>query len=181
MRHLGLFSGFSDLVTRGLVIGKEYIYIDAPAMFDGSVTATYSSSTGTYDFSSTIAQDITFRHCLPRAWDAGLLSFKAIFSLPSSSSGGVVWGLAVASMSDGDSSNPSYGTRVNVSKNVAFADVVYMTNESSGVVVGNSASKGDLLTFNLQRVVSDSADTVSVDARLIGLLIYCTMDAGTDA
>jgi len=165
----------------GSTLGKQSLWVAAGSMSDGTVTASYTASTRTYDFSSSTAQDVTFGFELPKSWDAGTITFTATYRQASTSAGGVAWGLKIASHADGNSTTPTYGSHVIVTDTAGTTDTLYKTAESSAITVGNTAAKGDFLTFNIQRVVSDSADTAAVNAQLYGIMIFYTSDALTDA
>jgi len=167
--------------SAGSTLGKQSLWVAAGSMSDGTVTATYTASTRTYDFSSTTAQDIVFGFELPKSWDIGTLTFLVRYRQASTSAGGVAWGLKVASHADGDSTTPTYGSQVIVTDTAGTTDINYRTAESSAVTPGNTAAKGDFLTFNLQRVVSDAADTAAVNMQLYGIMLFYTSDALTDA
>ena len=49
------------------------------------------------------------------------------------------------------------------------------------ITLGGSPAAGDLAFFRVFRDVSDSNDTAAEDARLIGVKIFFTTDAATDA
>jgi hypothetical protein len=162
--------------------GKQTQYIDATAMADGSVKPIWTVSLGVYDFSASIEQDVIFRWAMPKSWDAGTLSFRVHYTRAAVASGGIAWGLKVASQSDADSGTLVYGSQVVVTDTPLSSSMDYfVTSESASLTVGNTPTKQDMLTFSLRRVVSDPADTTTALGRLLGIDIYYTTDAGNDA
>jgi hypothetical protein len=162
--------------------GKQTQYIDATAMADGIVKPIWTVSLGVYDFSASIEQDVIFRWAMPKSWDAGTLSFRVHYTRATADSGGIAWGLKVASQSDADSGTLVYGSQVVVTDTpVSSSTDYFVTSESASLTVGNTSAKQDMLTFSLRRVVSDPADTTTALGRLLGIDIYYTTDAGNDA
>lgn len=53
--------------------------------------------------------------------------------------------------------------------------------ESGAVTIAGTPADDDLMFFRLFRDVSDSNDTATEDARLLGIKIFITLDAGTDS
>jgi hypothetical protein len=49
------------------------------------------------------------------------------------------------------------------------------------VTIGNSPNELDFVLFEISRVVADAADTMAVDARLLGVRLYYTTNTGNDS
>ncbi len=49
------------------------------------------------------------------------------------------------------------------------------------MTIAGTPADDDLMFFRLFRDVSDSNDTATEDARLLGIKIFITLDAGTDS
>jgi hypothetical protein len=95
---------------------------------------------------------------------------------------GVAWGLQAIAASDGDAINTAFGTPVVVTDDAqSAAQDVYVTAESGAVTIGGTPAEGDVVFFRLFRDVSDSNDDMTEDARLIGIKIFYTVNASTDA
>lgn len=161
-------------------IGKHTVSIPASAFYDGTTTATYTTSTNTYDFSGTTNQDVGYRFTLPKSWNAGTISFAVKFSQSATAAGAVVFALKVAAISDGESTTPTYGSAITVTKTAGTTGICYVSSESSAITIGNTPSKNDLIVLNLQRLATDAGDTVTATVQLIELLIFYTTDAATD-
>ena len=92
------------------------------------------------------------------------------------------WGLQGVSCSDGDTADVAYGTAVVVDDlNQSTAEDVYVTDISGDVTIDGTPAAADVTFFRVFRDVSDANDTATEDARLIGIQIFFTTDAGNDA
>jgi len=49
------------------------------------------------------------------------------------------------------------------------------------ITIAGTPSEGDVVWFRVLRDVSDAGDTMAVVAKLIGVKLYITLNAGTDA
>ena len=55
-----------------------------------------------------------------------------------------------------------------------------VTAESSAITIAGTPAAEDLTFFQISRVHDDSNDTAAEDARLLGIKLYYTTDAGND-
>ena len=53
--------------------------------------------------------------------------------------------------------------------------------ESSALTIAGTPAEGDLVYFQITRKVADAGDTLAADAKLIGVRLYFTTNAGNDA
>ena len=56
-----------------------------------------------------------------------------------------------------------------------------VTAESAAVTIAGGPDDGELMYFRIFRDVSDAADDMAEDARLIGLKLFYTTNASNDA
>lgn len=169
-----------------LTIGKQSIWIPAGAMIPrisngpavGLVETTVNKvMLSTLDFDATAAEFAQFTVTMPKSWDAGTVTFKAMFS-HASGSGNVIFSLAGVSFANDDALDFAFGTAVApAATTVGTANDLYMSAESGNVTI-SGAGKGEFVTFQVAR---DVTDTLGVDARLHGIQIFFTTDAATDA
>jgi hypothetical protein len=75
----------------------------------------------------------------------------------------------------------AWGTPIVVTDDaLGTANDVYITSESSAVTIGGTPAEADVVFFRLFRDVSDANDDMTQDARLIGIKIFFTTNAGND-
>jgi hypothetical protein len=170
--------------------GKHMVPILAaalqPAQTNGAVIASLESTTNkvlyrSMDFDTATQEFAGFTLPWPKSSNEGGVTFRPLWTASSGTVGqGVVWALQALGRSDDDALDAAYGTeQVSADAVLALGDV-HRGPESAPIAVSTLA-EGDLVFFRIKRNVADAADTLTGDARLIGLELYLTTNAGTDA
>lgn len=136
----------------------------------------------TLDFDKDTEEYAQFAIPMPKSWDEGTVTFKALWSHASTTTNfGVVWGLQAAAVSDGDAIAATFGTAQTSTDTGGTTDTLYMSPESSAITVNGTPAAEDLVYFRIYRKSADGSDTLAVDARLHGIVLYITTDAANDA
>jgi hypothetical protein len=118
----------------------------------------------------------------PKSWDAGTITFKVDWMHPTTTVNfGTAWELKALAVSDNETADAAFGTAVQVVDTGGVPERRYVTPESTAVTIAGTPAKGDRLFFHLARIVGDSDDTLAVGAYLLGVTIFFTTDADTDA
>jgi hypothetical protein len=179
-----------------LTAGKQTIFIPAGAMksrttngaASGSVELTTNKNMfGTLDFDTTTQEFAQFIIRMPKSWDEGTVTFRAIWSHPATATNfGVAWALAGVALSDNEAGDTAFGTAViagasGTGDTGGTTNNIYITPESAAITIGSSPVAEDLVMFQVNRTVADGADTLAVDARLHGITLYYTSNDATDA
>lgn len=168
------------------IVGKQTIWIPAGAMTpritngpsNGLVeTTNYKLILSTLNFDPTTAEYAQFTVAMPKSWNAGTVTFKALVS-HASGTGNVIFSLAGVSFASDDAMDAAFGTSVAHSAlTVGTANDIYISAESGAVTV-SGAGKSEYVTFQVAR---DISDTLTHDARLHGIQLFYTTDATNDA
>lgn len=168
-------------------VGKHSIWIPAGAIAPRSdsgcsALATYETATNkvnvdVLDFDQTTSEYAQFRINMPKGWNESTITAKFVWTALSSS-GTVTWGLQAIALSDDDALDTAFGTAQTVTDTLLATGDVHRTAETSAITIGGSPAEEDLVVFQVYR---DVADTLAADARLIGVLLYYTTNAATDA
>jgi len=177
----------SDLRTQGL----ETIWVPAAAMRPTSSTgcaaitdvATTSGRPDmqVLDFDASSDEHAQFQVSMPKSWNEGTITYQAYWTTTASDTDGVAWGLQGVAVSDNDTIDVAYGTPIVVTDDaLGAAEDLMVTAASSAVTLGGSPAVGDLCFFRIYRDVSDANDDMAEDARLIGVKMLFTTDAGND-
>jgi len=170
-------------------IGKHMIFVPAAALIgavtNGAVVGTIETATNkhnfrTFDFDWTTQEFACFTLTMPKSWNEGTVTFRPIWTF-SSASGGVVWALQAVAVSDDDALDVAYGTEQTAVDTALTAGDLHRGPESAAITVAGAPSASDTVLFRIKRNPADASDTLGADARLIGLEIYVTTDAGSDA
>lgn len=174
------------------VLGKQTIWIPASAMAPATTngcaalaqleTATNDINYGVLDFDATADEHAHFNIAFPKSWNEGTITFQVWWSSTATDTDGVAWGLQAVAVSDNEAIDAAWGTAIVVTDDAQSAtDELYVTAESAALTIGGTPAAGDLCFFRIFRDVSDANDDMTEDARLIGVKIFYTVDAGNDA
>jgi hypothetical protein len=185
-----LVTGSGGTGLTGAVVGKQTIWIPAAAMYPNTTAgcaalAQLELSNGPelkcLDFDASSDENAQFTVAFPKLWALGTVTFQAFWTVSGTNTGTVAWGLSgVAFASDGDQ-NTAFGTNVvatALAHSGTTADLM-VSAESGAVTIAGSPGDNELCYFQIMRDVS--ADDQSGDARLLGIKLFFTTDALTDA
>jgi hypothetical protein len=171
-------------------IGKHDIWIPASAMMrrvttgSSSLTqveqATSLANIAVLDFDTTTQEYASFTVSLPRNWNNGTITYF-VYWTAASGTGGVAWEIKGGAYSDGDVLTTAMGTAIRVTDTFLAANQVHITAESGALTIAGTPADNDFLAFEITRVVGDAADTLAVDARLLGVKVVFTTDAAVTA
>lgn len=172
-------------------LGKRTIWVPATAMVPTvsngcAELATVEISAGqpdlnVLDFDASADEHAQFSVAFPKSWNLGTLSFRAIWTTTATDTDGVAWGLQAVAQGDGDAIGAAYGTAVVVTDaGQSTANDAYVTAESGAITVAGTPADEDIVHFRVFRDVSDGADTMTEDARLIGIKLFFTIDNARD-
>jgi len=172
------------------IAGKESIWVPAVAMYPNTTSgcadiAQVELSNGpeirTLDFDKDSDENAQFAVAFPKSWNEGTVTFQAFFTADSTNTGTVSWALAGVAIADNDSINTAFGTGVapTAKAHSGTANDIDVTAESGAVTIAGSPSTDEEVFFQITRDVS--ADSLTADAKLLGVKIFFTTDAANDA
>lgn len=174
-------SGSTLMTTRTGVY--RHMWISAGAMV---AAASGSAATGTKDdgtnvqfdyfaFDGTANEDLWFDWAMPVEWDGGTIKAK-FFWIPASgasASDGVTLELSAVAVGDDDAWDAAMGTAVHVDDTVTAGTSgdLHITAATAAITIGGSPTAGELVSFYVQRLATDAADTMAEDLWLRGIMI----------
>ncbi len=172
--------------------GKQALPIMAPAIKPRVTNGPYSGraelSTNkivldTLDFDASTAEYAQFMMVMPKAWNEDTVSFRPVWTHGSGASAyKVSWGLRAVAISDGDALDAAMGTAQYSNDTGGTANTQYTGPESAAITIGGTPQAGDLVVFEIFRAATDATnDTLDVDAKLLGFVLFFTTDAADDA
>ena len=133
------------------------------------------------DFDKDSDEHAQFTVAFPKSWNAGTVTFQAFWSSIAATTG-VALNLQGVAFADNDSIDTAYGTAVAVADAAQGAvEELFVTPESGAVTIQGSPGDNELTFFRIFRDVSDSNDDMAGDARVLGIKLFFTTDALTDA
>jgi len=188
----GQGSGVVKIGSYGLALqGLQTCYIPAKAMrptsSNGCADITDVETTSgrpdlqVLDFDDGSDEHAQFDVAFPKNWNAGTITFRVFWVSTATDTDGVSWALQGLSVPDNTTIDAAYGTAVVVDDaNQGAVEEMLISATSGNVTISNAAD--DCLTFfRIFRDVSDANDTATEDARLLGVQIFFTTNAGNDA
>ena len=183
----GVFNSGGSAVK---IAGKESVWVPANSMYPNSTNgcadlAQVELSNGpeikTLDFDKDSDEFAQFSVAFPKSWNEGTVTFQAFFTADSTNTGTTAWGLSGVAIADDDSINTALGTQVVATAKAmsGTANDLAVANESGAVTIAGSPSVDEEVFFQISRDVS--ADSLTADAKLLGIKLFFTTDAANDA
>lgn len=170
---------------------KQTIWVPAAAMVarttNGAASGTAEMTTNknmfkTLDFDTTTAEYAQFAIRMPKSWNEGTVTFAPVWSHASTSTNfGVVWSLAGVAISNDDAGDVAFGTVQTSTDTGGTTNDIYEGPESSAITIAGTPAANDYVMFQVARVPSNGSDTMAIDARLHGVVLFYTVDTATDA
>lgn len=168
--------------------GKHTIWVPAGAMIkrttNGAAATTTELATNdvmlsTFDFDQTTEEGVGFWIAFPKGWNEGSVTFVPYWTA-ASGSGGVVWGLAARALSDDDALDQAVSGQQTSTDTLITANDCHIGSESAAITIGGTPAEGDIVYFEVTRETGSGSDTLTADAKLIGIKILMTTNAATD-
>ena len=172
------------------IAGKETIWVPSVAMYPNSTNGcadieqtelSNGPEIKTLDFDKDSDESAQFAVAFPKSWNEGTITFQAFFTADSTNTGTVSWALAGVAIADNDSCNTAFGTGVapTAKAHSGTANDLDVTAESGAVTIAGSPSTDEQVFFQITRDVSE--DSLTADAKLLGVKLFFTTDAANDA
>ena len=172
------------------IAGKETIWVPAVSMYPNTTNgcaalAQTELSNGpelkTLDFDKDSDEFAQFAVAFPKSWNEGTVTFQAFFTANSTNTGTTAWSLAGVALADDGALNTAFGTAVLPTAKAmsGTANDLAVTAESGAVTIAGSPSTDEYVFFEVSRDVS--ADSLTADAKLLGIKLFFTTDAANDA
>lgn len=186
--NVGIASGEVPLTSN--IVGKQSIWVPAAAMSprgdNGADWGSYTNGTNfltlkTLDFDPATKQYANFSIQMPKSWNESTVTAKLVWMVQAGTGSNVVWGISALGMGDSESLSTAFSAEVSVADSAPTYTSMYHTLESTAISVAGTPAAGDVVAFQVSRLVSDVNDVHTGDARLIGVTIFYNTDALNDA
>jgi hypothetical protein len=172
------------------IVGKQTIWLPAGAMTARSTTGASSSTeelvtndvmVGYWAFDAAVSEAVQAMIRMPKGWNESTLEVEFLWKHPATTTSfGVKWGVRARAISNDDAVDAAWGTEQEVADTGGTTADLYTTAMTAALTVGSSPAAGDLVALEFYRDPADAADTMAVDAHLIGVTIVYTTDAARD-
>lgn len=132
-------------------------------------------------FDGTTAEAAYTTIMMPPSWDASTVAFRFHWTQGGADAGVVAWVPRTASAGDGEVKPSSYAALVGATTDTAQGQYKeHRSPESAAYTIEGSPAALDLIHLLVFRRPDDAADTLAVDAWLLGVEMYYTTNAETD-
>jgi hypothetical protein len=134
-------------------------------------------------FDATAVEDSAFVIAMPKAWDEALgISYQVYWTHPATTTNfGTVWDMYAKEYSNDDNiDGASYTGIGTVTDTGGTTHDLYISPESASSAFA-AAAEGDLVHFIIRRTADSGSDTLAVDAWLIGVKVFYTTNAVSEA
>lgn len=171
-------------------LGQQTMWIPAAAM---TPATTNGAEAGTLEMSSNVnmisymafdastPQFAEFHVQMPKGWNESSLVAQFVWTHPATTTNfGVVWAIFAVACGDGDSLDVAQGSQNEVTDTGGTTYDCYITDETGAITVGGSPGAEEYVNFRIRRSTGNGADTMAVDAYLLGVKIHYTIDAAKD-
>jgi hypothetical protein len=172
------------------LIGSQDEWLPAgafiPAITNGPSAGVVALATSgiplaTLDFDATTFESACCFWRPPKRWDGGTITFEAIWTA-ASGSGGVVFQLAGRAFSNDDALDAAaFSANVTAADTLITANDNHTTPTSGALTLDGSPVDADLVVLRIARDPTNGSDTLAVDAKLLGVVVHYTANAGNDA
>lgn len=179
--NTGKPSHVNDAGTVQVLYTNPEIFIRASAMIPtvtaGSAALATSETTTndvnyqSLDFDQTTQEHANFTIVMPDDWNAGTVTFKAYWTA-AAGSGTVVWGLQAIAFADDDALDTAWGTAQTSTDTLLATGDMHISPVSSAITIAGTPAIGEPVLFRIYRATG--SDTLTGDAKLIGLKLYYT-------
>ena len=172
------------------VVGKQDIFIPCSAMWarqtSGAAgltrveTATNKINYQVFEFDSATQEYIQFGWVPPRNYNNGTVKFTFWWTNASGLAAETVdWNVAGIAISNDDPLEVAMGSAITTTDTWIAQNDVHISPQSSAVTIGGTPADSDYIMFEISRKVS--TDNLTGDARLIGVTMEYSVDAGISA
>jgi len=136
----------------------------------------------TLDFDASTQEFAQFSVTMPKRWNLGTLTFKPVWSHAATATNfGVVFELQAVAVGNDDAIAVAFGTAAGSTDTGGTTNDLYVGPESAAITVAGTPAAEDTVFFRIARAPANGSDTLAVDARLHGLVLYWTAGAENDA
>ncbi|MDF2747923.1 MAG: hypothetical protein K0S98_2210 [Propionibacteriaceae bacterium] len=144
-------------------------------------TAANQPDLSTLDFDATTQEYAQFWVAMPKSWNEGTITAQFLWSHASTATNfGVRWGLQAVALSNDDAIAAAYGTAQEVTDTGGTTNDLYISDETAAITIAGTPAEGDMVAFRVYRAPANAGDTMAIDARLHGVRVFYTTNAGTD-
>jgi len=178
----------AKLATAVNPLGKQRIFISAGSWWSRSTggasgvtvseMATSLFTILSKDFDQTTQEFAQTQFVLPDKWNNGVIKAR-VYWTAIAGSGTVQWGISGGAYSNDDALTVAFGTAQTVDDTLITTNDLHITDFTSDITIAGTPAAGDFIGLQISRNVA--ADTLSADAKLLGVQLEITVTSAHDA
>lgn len=170
--------------------GKHMLPFDAAAMragltsgaeFGFEETATQLVMLDYFKFDDTTEEYVQFKFMLPKSYNGSTITSRFTWMAETATSGDVVWTIQSAALGDGQATDVVWGATVAVTDTAPDTAKKQAISNETGVITIAGAAAEKMCYVRIFRDADAAGDTMVGDALLLGVELFITTNAGTDA
>lgn len=173
-------------------IGKQLLaWVPAGAMISNTTNGaelvdvemtTNKNMVRVLNFDPTTSESAQFSVAMPKKWNESTVTFVPYWTHDATDTNfGVVWELSGVATSNSDTLDVAFGTGQTSTDTGGTTYDVFVGPESAAITIGGTPAEVDLVNFKISRLPANGSDTMAVDAGLIGVKVFYTVNAVTEA
>jgi hypothetical protein len=172
------------------IVGKQDFPLSAAAIYaritSGSASLAQSESTTnkintlSLDFDQTTQEYAQFQWFAVRNYNNGTVKFTPYWTA-STGSGGVVWGMSGVALSNDDALDTALGTAQTSTDTLIATGDLHVGPQSSAITIAGTPADSDMHIWQISRVTGNGSDTLTGDAKLLGIIVELSLDSGIAA
>lgn len=133
------------------------------------------------DYDPTTSEYAQFSVPMPKSWDEGTITYDVLWTAAAGTAAqGCVFGLSAVAISDDDPLDAAFGAEVLVTDALLALSDLHVSPTSAAVTVAGTPQNADFVMFQIRRLPADASDTLTGDAKLLGVRVYYNTNAKDD-
>lgn len=179
-----LYDGVDN--TPLLTGGKHTLWLPAAAFTNAAQSAALVTLTGGGVVPCTVHNPSStdwFYTCIgmPKSWNEGTISMQVYWAQNAAGAGSTVWRMEAGCWGDSDNVTNAYDPVAVVDAGGTVGDLFISAETSPLTISSTTPTENDMLRITFGRLATDASDTLAVDAYLIGIKLFITINAKNDA
>lgn len=127
-------------------------------------------------FDATTKEHCEFAVQMPKNWDRGTVQAAAVWRHEATTTNFQVrFGCAAVAIGDDDAGAVNFGTAQEVTDTGGTTADLYFTAKVPAITIAGSPASEDMVFFDFYRDPAHAADTMAIDAELVGVKIYLSL------
>jgi len=174
------------------IAGTETIFVPAASMYptttNGCADLEQTELTAnqpelkSLDFDASTDEFAQFAVAFPKSWNLSTVTFQPFWTSAGTNTGAVIWALEGYAASDNDAINTAFGTeQTSTDSHSGTANDLDVGPVSSAITIAGTPADDDEVFFQIYRDANAGGDTMTGDAKLLGIKLFYTSDAANDA